>query len=137
MHPLPTDVGPGDTWNTELTILQHGETPLTGLSPTISISLDDTGRTETFTATETDEPGVYAASVVFPEAGPWRVVAHSSFGESQLTYGPVEIEPTPGAGGGSGTDVPVLPAVVVLAGIALAAAALFGVRRQRRLHPAG
>ena len=138
MHPLPTGVGPGDTWNTELTILQHGETPLTGLSPTITISLDETGRTESFTATETDEAGVYAASVVFPEAGPWRIVADSSFGESRLTYGPVLIEPTPGVGAGSsGADLPVLPLVAVLGGLALAAAALLGVRRQRRLHPAG
>jgi hypothetical protein len=136
MHPLPTDVGPGDTWNTELTILQHGETPLTGLSPTITISLDDSGRTESFTATETSEPGVYAASVVFPEAGPWSIVADSTFGESRLTYGPVLIEPTPGAGAaGSSTEVPVLPLVAVLGGLVLAAAALFGVRRQRRLHP--
>jgi hypothetical protein len=139
MYPLPTGVGPGDTWNTELTILQHGnpETPLTGLSPTITIT-DDTGRTETFTAAETHEAGVYEASVVFPEAGPWRIVADSTFGDSRLTYGPVMIEPTPGAvGDGSGTEFPVLPVVVVLAGIALAVAALFGVRRQRRLHPAG
>ncbi len=139
MHPLPTGVGPGDDWNTELTILQHGnpDTPLSGLSPTITITLDDTGRTETFTATETDEAGVYEATVVFPEAGPWRVVADSTFGDSRLTYGPVTIEPTPGAGGGSGTDFPMLPVLVVLVGFAFATAALFGVRRQRRLHPAG
>jgi hypothetical protein len=140
MHPLPTGVGPGDDWDTELTILQHGNpnTPLSDLSPTITITDEDTGRTETFIATETDEAGVYAATVVFPEQGSWQIVADSTFGDSRLTYGPVTIEPTPtGGAGGSGSDVPLLPVAVVLVGIALAVAALLGVRRQRRLHPAG
>jgi YtkA-like len=140
LDPLPTGVGPGDTWNTNMTILQHGRTPLTGLSPTITITLDDDGgRSETFAATETSEPGVYAASVVFPEAGPWRIVADSTFGDSRLTYGPVLIEPVPGSGAGvTGDDFPLLPLLVVLGGLVVAAAAaVFGVRRQRRLHPAG
>jgi hypothetical protein len=138
--PFPPDGGggPGAPWDTEMTILQHGQTPLTGLHPTISITLEDTGRTETFAATETEEPGVYSASVVFPEAGSWTVVADSTFGESRLTYGPVLIEPGP-AGGGAGSDdgFPVLPLVAVLGALVAGAAALFGVRRQRRLHPAG
>lgn len=137
LEPLPTGVGPGETWNTEMTILQHGRTPLTGLTPTITISLDDTGRTETFVATETEEPGVYAASVVFPEAGPWRIVADSTFGESRLTLGPLLIEPTAEGAGGSGGDFPALPLLAGLGGLVLAVAAAFGLIRQRRLHPAG
>jgi hypothetical protein len=134
----PGGTGAGETWDTNMTILQHGLTPLTGLSPTITITLEDTGRTETFAATETDEPGMYAASVVFPEAGPWTIVADSTFGESRLTYGPVTIEPGPGAGGGASDDgFPVLPLLAVLGALVAGAAALFGVRRQRRLHPAG
>lgn len=128
LEPLPTDVGPGETWNTKMTVLQHGRTPLTGLTPTITITLDDTGRTETFVARETDEAGVYAAAVVFPEAGPWRVVADSTFGDSRLTYGPVLIEPT-GAAGGSDDDFPVLQLLAVLGGLVLAGAAAFGVHR--------
>jgi YtkA-like len=135
--PLPAGVGPGDTWDTNMIILQHGQTPLTGLSPTITITREETGTSETFMATETDEPGVYAASVVFPEAGSWRIVADSTFGDSRLTYGPVTIEPGPGAGvGGSDDGLPVLPLLAVL-GALVVGAALFGVRRQRRLHPAG
>jgi YtkA-like len=136
VDPLPSGVGPGDTWNTNLTILQHGLTPLTGLSPTVTITLDDGSLTETFTATETDEPGVYAASVVFPEAGPWRIVADSTFGESRLTFGPVSIEPTPGAGDGSGREVPVVPVLALVAGLVVIAAGTLGVLRQRRLRPA-
>jgi hypothetical protein len=136
--PFPPGTGPGEPWDTNMTILQHGQTPLTGLSPTITITLEDTGRTETFAATETEEPGVYAASVVFPEAGPWTIVADSTFGESKLTYGPVLIEPTPGTGaGGSGRDFPVLPLLALLGGLIVVGAGTFGVLRQRRLRPAG
>ena len=138
LDPLPTGVGPGDTWKTNMTILQHGRTPLTGLTPTITITLEDTGLTKEFVATETDAPGVYQASVVFPEAGPWRIIADSTFGDSRLTYGPVLIEPTPGAAvSGSGSDVPVLPLLAVLGGLVVVAAGAFGVLRQRRLNPAG
>jgi hypothetical protein len=138
--PFPPGTGPGEPWDTNMTILQHGQTPLTGLSPTITITLEDTGRTETFAATETDEPGVYAASVVFPEAGPWRIVADSTFGESKLTYGPVLIEPTPGttgAAGGSERDLPILPLLAALGGLVVVAAGTFAVLRQRGLKPAG
>jgi hypothetical protein len=142
MDPLPSGVAPGDPWNTNLTIKQHGVTPLTGLSPTITITLDDdvAVRTETFVAEETDKPGVYTAAVVFPEAGPWRIVADSTFGDSRLTYGPVLIEEpttTPVPGGGSDDAFPIVPVLAVLGGIAFVAAAAFGIVRQRRLHPAG
>jgi YtkA-like len=138
VDPLPTGVGPGEPWNPEITILQHGKTPLTGLSPTITITHDDTGESQQFVARETDEPGVYEASVVFPEAGAWRIVADSTFGDSRLTYGPVQIEPNGGpAGTGSGDEIPVVPLVALLGGLAIVAAAAFGLVRQRRLTPAG
>jgi hypothetical protein len=139
LDPLPDGVASGDTWNTNMTIKQHGVTPLTGLSPTITITLEDSGLTKQFFATETDAAGVYAASVVFPEAGQWRVVADSTFGDSRLTYGPVLIEPPAGTGGGSsGTgDSVVLPLLVGLGGLIVVAAGAFAVVRQRRLNPAG
>jgi hypothetical protein len=140
LDPLPDGVAPGDTWNTNMTIKQHGMTPLTGLSPTITITLEESGLTKEFFATETDAPGVYAASVVFPEAGQWRIVADSTFGESKLTYGPVLIEPSPvGTGGGNSgkRDFPVLPLLAALGGLVVVAAGTFAVVRQRRLNPAG
>lgn len=138
LDPLPTGVGPGEPWNPKLTVLQHGRTPLTGLRPTITITLDETGEARQFAAIETDEPGVYEASVVFPEAGSWRIVADSTFGDSKLTYGPVLIEPSGGAAGaGAGDDFPVLPLLAVLGGLGIVAAAAFGILRQRRLTPAG
>ena len=136
LDPLPAGVGPGDTWHTEMTVLQHGVAPLEGLIPTITISADETGETRQFTATPTGKPGVYEADVVFAEAGNWRIVADSTFGESTLTYGPLLIEgSSPGAG--SSGDFPVVPALAMVGGLILVAAAGFGVLRQRRLTPAG
>jgi hypothetical protein len=136
--PLPDDVQPGQSWKPELTILQHGVTPLDGLSPTITI----TGAEEdvVFTATPTGEPGKYVANVVFPSAGSWGIAIDSSFGESRLTYGPVAIAtrdslPSTGGGGGGG-DFPLVPVLAALAGLVVAAAAGFGLVRQRRLRPA-
>ena len=136
LDPLPSGVGPGDTWHTEMTVLQHGQTPLDNLVPTITISADETGETRQFTATPTGKPGVYEADVVFPEAGSWRILADSTFGESTLTYGPVLIEGA-APGGGSSGDFPFVPALAMVGGLVLVAAAGFGVLRQRRLTPAG
>ena len=139
LDPLPDGVAPGDPWNTSMTIKQHGMTPLTGLSPTITITLVDSGLTKEFVATETDAPGVYAASVVFPEDGQWRIVADSTFGESRLTYGPVLIEQPPagtGVGSSGKGDSFALPLLVGLGGLVVVAAGAFAVVRQRRLNPA-
>ena len=116
MRPLPTNIV--RTADSRADDLAAQRTPWPGLSPTITISLDDTGRSPILHRETGSKPGVYAASVVFPEAGPWSRRHRVSFGESRLTYGPVLIEPTPGASaGGSGADVPVLPLVAVLGGL--------------------
>ena len=132
--PLPDGTSAGGTWSPTITVLQHGQTPLGGLSPTVTISDEASGGYESFTAVETDEVGVYKADVVFPEAGSWRITIDSTFGDSRVTYGPVSI----GAGpvGGSGTEFPVLPVLGIVGALVLAAAAAFGVLRQRRLTPA-
>jgi hypothetical protein len=88
---------------------------------------------ETFTAAETSEPGVYTADVVFPTDGAWRVTIESGFGNSNVTYGPVEIG-APAVTGGGGPELPAigfLVALALLGGLALVAA------RRRRLTPAG
>ncbi len=113
-------------------MLQHGQTPVGGLTPVVTISAGD--RTETFAAVETSEVGVYEASVVFQEDGDWRVVIDSGFGDSSVTYGPVTIGSAPT---GEPSSFPVRPiGIAITAGLALLAAAAFGVVRQRRLTPA-
>lgn len=102
LAPPPDDVGPGETWNAKITILQHGnpETPLPGLSPTVTIRKGSTSKT--FKATESKTLGVYEAKVVFPSAGKWSYEVYDSFvtygGQKSHTFAPVTI----GAGSESG-----------------------------------
>jgi hypothetical protein len=132
-EPLPDGTLSGATWHSRITIKQHGVTPLGGLTPVVTTA-DASGTTETFTAAETSEAGIYEADVVFPSAGEWRIAIDSGFGESRVTYGPFTVV-APAAVPGSGS-FPVTPVAAVLGVLALAAAALFGVRRLRRLTPA-
>jgi hypothetical protein len=132
--PLPDDVEPGQTWTPELTILQHGVTPLDGLSPTITITGAE--GEEVFTATSTGEPGKYVANVVFPSAGSWAIAIDSSFGDSRLIYGPVAIATPAGAPSTGGGDFPLVAVLAALGGLVVVGAAAVGVVRQRRLHPA-
>jgi hypothetical protein len=133
--PLPDGTSAGGTWSPTITILQHGRTPLGGLSPTVTIWDDESGVTQTFTAVETAKTGVYDADVVFPEAGSWQITIDSTFGESRVTYGPVAIGDSPV--GGSGTEIPVVPLLGLVGVLVLAAAAAFGALRQRRPTLAG
>ena len=130
--PLPDGTGAGETWTPKITVLQHGQTPLGGLTPVVTITGDE--RMETFAATETSEVGVYDASVVFPGDGDWRVVIDSGFGESTVTYGPVTIGSAAAGEPSSFLARPV--GIAIIAGLALLAAATFGLVRRRRLTPA-
>jgi hypothetical protein len=132
LDPLPDGVDAGQTWKTEVTVLQHGRTPLDGLSPTITIHRE-TGESREFVATPSGKPGVYEALVVFPEAGRWSIVADSTFGNSKLTFGPVTIGPD---SGGAPSSFPVLPIVALAAALGLALIAALGIRRLRGLAPA-
>jgi hypothetical protein len=129
--PLPDGTAAGEAWKPEITVLQHGRTPLGGLTPVVTISGDSD--TRTFTASETSEVGVYEADVVFPTNGEWRIVIDSGFGDSRVTYGPVSIGPAPA---GEPSSFPLVPVLATLGALALVAAAAFGVMRQRRLTPA-
>ena len=135
LSPPDGGVGAGDTWNAEVTILQHGMTPLAGVSPTVTIRNKTTGAAETFAAKPTDEPGVYLAKVVFPSEGKWTYEVYDGFtqygGEKTHTFGAVSI----GAGGSDG-----LPffAIIGVGLLALAAVALIYLllRRVRVRAPA-
>jgi hypothetical protein len=92
---LPTGVGPGDKWSVDLTVLQHGQTPLAGVAPVITIR-NGGGETRSFTATPTDKTGVYHADVVFPSEGTWSYEIWDDFSQTH-TFRPVEIA-SPGGG---------------------------------------
>jgi hypothetical protein len=84
----PTGVEAGTPWIVNLTVLQHGVTPLAGVSPEVRIVQGTLHRS--FTARPTGRTGVYRARVVFPRAGVWRWSIWDGFTRSH-TYAPVRI----------------------------------------------
>jgi hypothetical protein len=130
VDPLPTGIEEDETWRTEITVLQHGQTPLNGLEPVLTIREATTGLSREFRAAPTEKAGVYETGVVFPEAGQWNVVVESGWwGEGRLTFGPVTI----GDGTGIGAipeSFPVAPVAAIVLAIVLVVAATFVARRR-------
>lgn len=130
----PDGVAAGDTWAAELTVLQHGRTPLDGLSPTVTI--ESGSHEQTFPAAATGRPGVYRADVVFPTAGTWAWRIWDGFTQTH-TYTPVVVAPADGGAGGglhAGWWLAGLGAGLAVCGAAFAAATL--ARRRSKLRPA-
>jgi hypothetical protein len=134
---LPVGVSSGETWNAQITVLRHGVTPTDGAAP--SMTIRNGSESTTFEAEPTGKTGGYEARVVFPEPGRWMLeidngLVATGYGESATTtFGPVTIS---GPAVGTPGEFPVLPVAVVVGALALAAAAVFGARRLRRLGPA-
>jgi hypothetical protein len=100
---MPEGTPPGQPWDVDITVLQHGRTPLEGVTPTVHISSGDT--TKTFVAKPTGEAGVYRARVVFPKPGRWSYEVHDGFiSDFAHKFPPVEI------GDGRSRAVPAVPA---------------------------
>jgi hypothetical protein len=145
LEAIPAGLDAGDTWTARFTVLRHGVTPTDGAEPSVTIAPAESSETTTFQADPAGEPGVYEAAVVFAEPGTWTFeidngLAATGYGESgTTTFDPVTIG-APGGGGGlaDGDDLlsPVSLGVLVLL-LALAVLVIFGVRRLRRLEPAG
>jgi hypothetical protein len=75
----PVGVGAGEAWTAELTVLQHGRTPLPDATPAVVIS-NAAGEMKTFPAKSTSPAdGRYEATVVFPSAGSWSVAVEDGF----------------------------------------------------------
>jgi hypothetical protein len=126
----PHSIASGDTWNTTITVLQHGRTPLEGVTPTLTIQ--NGGEKRTFTAKATDEPGKYAVAVTFPSGGPWTISVYDGFtqyGNPQTTtFGTVEVTGGPAATGG---DFPLGWTLAGLGAALAAGLALLFLRRGR------
>jgi hypothetical protein len=67
---LPTDVVAGEPLTIGFTVLQHGKTPLTDLSPIIVANLHKDTEFKII-AEEEGKPGHYTATVTFPKEGEW------------------------------------------------------------------
>ncbi len=148
ISPLPTAVEAGGVWAVDVTVLQHGRTPMPDAKPEVVITNAKTGETQTIAALPTSAVGVYRAEVTFPSAGSWDVAVNDGFPWAECatthTFGAYTIgggdttpaapapEPAPAAvpAGPSGEPSSVVwPVVGSVAGaLALAALAAFAVR---------
>lgn len=79
---LPTTVVAGEPLNIGFMVLQHGRTPTSGLTPTITFTLYKE-RQVVFKATEDGKLGHYTATVILPKEGEWNWSIHA-FGMESL-----------------------------------------------------
>ena len=86
----PTGARAGVPWVVNMTVLQHGRTPLSGIEPYVRITQGTTMRT--FHARPTAKTGVYRARVVFPRSGTWRWAIWDGFSRTH-TYTAVKVAP--------------------------------------------
>jgi MYXO-CTERM domain-containing protein len=133
----PDGLRAGEAWKVELTVLQHGRTPLSELSPEIVIVNADGNRT-TFRAKPTGRPGHYAATVSFPKAGQWRYVVYDGFNNAMPTTFPAVVirstAPTTTVRRPDPVGPPALP--IVVGGVLLLGAVGLWLTRRRRHPPA-
>ncbi len=129
----PAGVKPGDPWVVNITVKQHGRTPLPDVQPTLTIRQG--GAEQTFSAKPTDKVGVYAASVTFPRAGRWTYEVNDGFIAQEVhTFPAVEIggAPAPAAATTSADDGGVNLTWLVLGGAFFVLAALILIARRAR-----
>ena len=127
----PSGLEPNQAWPVDITVLQHGQTPLAGLTPIVRIRNDDGNVVRSFTATPTGKTGVYRAVVSFPGSGTYSYEVFDGFvtyGDAKThTFKPVQI-------GAAGDPFPSLPLGLAVA-LALGLAATTFVYRRRRPSP--
>jgi hypothetical protein len=128
---VPTDgTRAGTTLPIDITVLQHGRTPLAGVTPVFRLRDEDGRLLAAYRGTPTGRTGVYHVDVRLP-AGVIRYEVDDGFTQygnaTTHTYAPVRIE---GPAGGSFPTVPVVLAAVLALALA-ATAALVLVRRSR------
>jgi hypothetical protein len=91
----PSGLGAKQSWPVDITVLQHGRTPLAGVTPIVRVR-DAKGKVvERFPAKPTGKTGVYHTVVSFPGEGTYSYEVYDGFtqygGAQTHTYKPVEI----------------------------------------------
>lgn len=79
----PANVVAGEEFEIGFTVLQHGVTPVTGITPIISGTLSGGKESMSVMAKEEGEAGHYVANLNFPKAGEWSWKIES-FGEQVM-----------------------------------------------------
>jgi hypothetical protein len=125
----PSGLEANQAWPVDITVLQHGQTPLAGVTPIVRIRDDGGKLVKSFTAKPTGKVGVYHAVVTFPGEGTYSYEVYDGFGTyggaRTHTFKPVEIGP-------AGDSFPYLPLGIALAlALALAGGTVLALRRRR------
>jgi hypothetical protein len=79
ISPLPTAVEAGQVWRVDVTVLQHGRTPMPDAKPAVVITSATSGESRTIAARPTSSVGIYRADVAFPSGGSWDVAVKDGF----------------------------------------------------------
>ena len=110
-------------------MLQHGQTPLAGVTPVVRIRDDGGTVVKSFTATPTGKTGVYHAVVRFPDEGSYSYEVYDGFtqygGAQTHTFKPIVVGPAD-----DGLPYGLLTVALGLAA-ALAGATILALRRRR------
>jgi len=125
----PSGLKAKQAWPVDITVLQHGRTPLAGVTPVVRIRNDGGKLLESFTAKPTGKTGVYHAVVRFPGEGTYSYEVYDGFtqygGAQTHTFKPVQI-------GAPGDSFPYLPLGLALAlALGLAAGSVVYLRGRR------
>ena len=120
---------PNQDWPVDITVLQHGQTPLAGVTPVVRIRDDGGTVVKSFTATPTGKTGVYHAVVRFPDEGSYSYEVYDGFtqygGAQTHTFKPIVVGPADEA-----LPYGLLTVALGLAA-ALAGATILALRRRR------
>lgn len=129
----PSGLDANQAWPVDITVLQHGQTPLAGVTPIVRVRDDGGEVVKSFTAKPTGKTGVYHAVVTFPSAGTFSYEVYDGFvaygGAQTHTFKPVQI----GTPSGS---FPFAPLGIAAALVLALAAATTLVWRRRAHEPA-
>lgn len=79
LDPLPEQLKPGTPYTVGMWVLQHGSHPFEGKLGPVSLTLTGDPGTVTYPAVALIEPAHYAAAIVAPRPGVYKVVAMQGF----------------------------------------------------------
>lgn len=135
---VPSDgLRAGTAMGIDISVLQHGRTPLAGVTPVFQILDPSSGEVvRAVKGRPTGQPGVYHVDVAFPREGTFAYQVYDGFeqygGAQTHTYAPVEIA----APDSSGLPTWVGVALVALALLIVAAVAAAVLGSRQRSAPA-
>jgi hypothetical protein len=97
----PSGLDANQAWPVDITVLQHGQTPLAGVTPIVRVRDGGGSVVGTFTGTPTGKTGVYHAVVRFPGEGSYSYEVYDGFtqygGARTHTFQPVQVGPAGGS----------------------------------------